>query len=265
MASDTIRQQIVLFGGDDYVQALGDTWTWDGNDWTRSTLATSPPTATGVALVHDLLRNVVVLYAAYGPWAQTWIFDGLAWRIDPRPRPSWRTGAGLSHDWARARTFLFGGYNSTTFAETWEYDSTGIASWTPFGSGCAGSAGTPALDSAPGSRPLLGTTFQLELRGLPATGNQVVAVGFSGQSWNGLLLPLGLGALGMTGCSLYVAPESVFFPAATPGSATLSLRIPNTSSLTGTRFFAQALVGDPGANVFGATVSNAGVGVCSPY
>jgi hypothetical protein len=34
---DTVRHQIVLFGGDDapqgYYREFGDTWTWDGSDW----------------------------------------------------------------------------------------------------------------------------------------------------------------------------------------------------------------------------------------
>jgi hypothetical protein len=37
MVWDTVRQQIVLFGGNDapyYYRDFGDTWTWDGSDWT---------------------------------------------------------------------------------------------------------------------------------------------------------------------------------------------------------------------------------------
>jgi hypothetical protein len=37
MVWDTVRQQILLFGGNDapqgYYREFGDLWTWDGSDW----------------------------------------------------------------------------------------------------------------------------------------------------------------------------------------------------------------------------------------
>src|SRR6185436_16089127 len=34
MAWDTVRQRVVMFGGDGGVALLADTWIWDGTDWT---------------------------------------------------------------------------------------------------------------------------------------------------------------------------------------------------------------------------------------
>jgi len=35
MAYDSIRKRAVLFGGADATSQLGDTWEWDGGQWTR--------------------------------------------------------------------------------------------------------------------------------------------------------------------------------------------------------------------------------------
>jgi hypothetical protein len=35
MVFDAANQKVMLFGGWDGRQPLGDTWTWDGSDWTE--------------------------------------------------------------------------------------------------------------------------------------------------------------------------------------------------------------------------------------
>ena len=35
MAFDAARSVVVLFGGDSDSELLGDTWEWDGSQWTR--------------------------------------------------------------------------------------------------------------------------------------------------------------------------------------------------------------------------------------
>jgi hypothetical protein len=60
----------------------------------------------------------------------------------------------------------------------------------------------------------------------------------------------------MTGCSLLVEVPILFPFASRGGRTTLSLAISDRPDLLGFQFFDQALVIDPAANPFGATVSN---------
>src|SRR5262245_50153857 len=56
MAYDRSRGHVVLFGGWDDRWGLGtfygDTWEWDGNQWTQRTV-TGPPPAWGPAMTYD--------------------------------------------------------------------------------------------------------------------------------------------------------------------------------------------------------------------
>lgn len=61
MAYDSLRGRVVLFGGAITNGALGDTWEWDGTDWTQ--MATSGPSRRyGHALAYDSRRQRVVLF-----------------------------------------------------------------------------------------------------------------------------------------------------------------------------------------------------------
>jgi hypothetical protein len=64
MAYDSARGVTVLFGGDNAPPGnhsyLGDTWEWDGNDWTQ--VSTDGPSPRRTTLAYDSARRVTVLF-----------------------------------------------------------------------------------------------------------------------------------------------------------------------------------------------------------
>jgi hypothetical protein len=274
MATDLARARIVLFGGTSNPGVpLGDTWEWNGSDWSQRIAAPAPPLAMYTAMVWDASRDVTV---QFGGWAgagnaysgQTWLFDGAAWRNDPRvAAPPPRGHHTMAYDFVRNRAVLFGGGDlfSTFMADTWEYEPGVIARWNPIGTGCAGTAGVPVLRPAAGSLPVLGTTFVLEAAPIPGSGVALAGLGFTNQQWSGLPLPMNMAVLGMPGCTLHISPDFALAMPIVAGRATLALTMPPAVSLVGTRFFAQGLIADPGVNQLGAVVSNSGSAVVGPF
>jgi hypothetical protein len=131
------------------------------------------------------------------------------------------------------------------------------ARYRTYGSGCAGSAGVPTLAAAAGSRPMLGSSFLLELGNLPA-GVAFVVMGFSDTSHSPFTLPLDLGQFGMPGCSMSAEALATQLVIGSGTTANWSLAIPSSNSYIGVLFYNQAFVVDPPANALGLTVSNAG-------
>lgn len=129
-------------------------------------------------------------------------------------------------------------------------------SFTPFGSGCAGTNGTPVVSSA--DTPCIGASIDVDLAQAPADAAVAMFLGDSDQVWSGGSLPFDLGVIGATGCSLLVSTENVLPAAAdNTGAAIKTLLIPRNSAYVGARVFAQFVVLDPGANTLGITASNA--------
>jgi len=126
-----------------------------------------------------------------------------------------------------------------------------------YGTGCAGTAGTPALAAAPGSLPQLGSSFQIMVSNMPTTGAGLVTTGFSDSAYGSVPLPLDLGLFGAPGCTVLTSPDARNLVLSSGGVAGLTLPIPNTTSLAGIGFFNQALVIDLPANGLGLTSSNA--------
>ena len=60
---------------------------------------------------------------------ETWTWDGTNWtKLTPATQPSARWGARMAYDIATGLTYLFGGYNGTTYQnDTWKWDGT---TWT---------------------------------------------------------------------------------------------------------------------------------------
>jgi len=262
MTSDMGRDRVLVFGGFDGANDLADAWAFDGVDWAPLPATQSPPPLTNTALAIDLPRGVLVQFGGLTfsvgqtPTNGTWLHDGTDWRRDARPTAiTARRAFALSYDWPRDRFVLFGGFRNGYLDETWEYDLTGVAQWTVFGPGCPGSQGVPQLRAAGPQRAILGTSFGLAVTGV--TGGALLALGFSNTNWNGNALPLSLSGFGMPGCELNVSPDVMLFAPGSGGVAQVALSIPATPGLVGVTFFAQALVPEPGANPFGAVVSNA--------
>jgi hypothetical protein len=129
-AFDLIRQRTVLFGGSSNGSAtglLGDTWEWDGNNWTQMKPTASPPARWAQGMAFDILRRRSVIFGGQTPSAtfaaDTWEWDGKTWtQMNPTKSPSARHTV-MVYDFLRARIVLFGGRSAAGYmADTWEYD-----------------------------------------------------------------------------------------------------------------------------------------------
>jgi hypothetical protein len=136
MAYDAHRERIVVFGG--LVEAghvnLGDTWEWDGEQWTFAA-DTGPSPRSQTALAYDETRQRIVLFGGVGKAGKpyddnddTWEWDGTAWTdvtaADPDKRPSRRNGMGMVFDTQRHKEVMFGGGLTfcCEYGDTWTRD-----------------------------------------------------------------------------------------------------------------------------------------------
>jgi hypothetical protein len=91
LAYDAARQEVVLFGGYGYNTGThGDTWAWDGVDWTL-VADTGPSPRYGHEMVYDSTRQQIVMYGGRGDsgWAKdTWGWDGTQWSLLAATDPS---------------------------------------------------------------------------------------------------------------------------------------------------------------------------------
>lgn len=146
------------------------------------------------------------------------------------------------------------------YTTAWQ-DASPTATYSPFGQGCAGSLGVPAIAAIPGSRPALGSTFQVQAGNL-TFGVAAMATGLSNtMTTAGIPLPFDLSIVGMTGCSQLVDALILDLIQGPGFTATWSWAIPSDPSIFGYSFFNQAFSLDPAANAFGFVASNAGHGV----
>jgi hypothetical protein len=151
MAYDSTRGVSVIFGGGTNSsgnQPMGDTWEWDGTNWTPKCTAapcsaTTPAARIAGSMAYDAKHGQSVLFGGdKGPQqdtSDTWQWDGTAWTqvctaASCTPPPA-RNFASMSFDASRSRTVLFGGYqwsggtcpSPMSFQDTWEWDGT---TWT---------------------------------------------------------------------------------------------------------------------------------------
>ncbi|MEP6508769.1 MAG: kelch repeat-containing protein [Gemmatimonadales bacterium] len=120
VAYDSARQRLVLFGGvrpsGSGQSYLGDTWEWDGAEWTQIE-DTGPAPRSGMAMCFDSLRGRVCMFGGGNATKQfndTWSWDGTSWTQEQDTGPAARTKHGLAYDVARDRVVLFGGFSVTT-------------------------------------------------------------------------------------------------------------------------------------------------------
>ncbi|MFO0839993.1 MAG: immunoglobulin domain-containing protein [Phycisphaerae bacterium] len=133
MAYDSRFQRIVMFGGGEHRTngENGDTWIWNGANWTQSLVSPAPAHRLGHAMACDSRRQVIVLFGGFdSPYSfkkgDTWEWNGSAWaERAPAHAPSPRWGHAMTYDPLRQRVLLFGGFTDSTpayNAETWEWD-----------------------------------------------------------------------------------------------------------------------------------------------
>ncbi len=162
--------------------------------------------------------------------------------------PILRLGTGSSHYYQAPKSTIWKG----PFANTaWAWRVV-----------CAGSSpnASPALDHT--GWPTIGRFMLIDLlHAKPHTAAYLI-LGSSERRWGQTPLPFSLGALGAPNCSLLTDPM-MLLPAVAPtnaaGTTSFLMRIPNSQSLAGVKFYNQWLVVDPKANALGLAFSNGGV------
>ncbi len=139
MVYDTALQRIVLFGGmvaggGGLTSTVGDTWTWDGTNWTQLQPTLSPPARAQSSMTYDAIHRQVVLFGGFsgnGVMNDTWTWDGTKWvQQHPRAVPPARAGASLLYDDALRQSVLFAGVAEPKVGDlhdTWLWDGT---NWT---------------------------------------------------------------------------------------------------------------------------------------
>ncbi len=269
MVYDEARQRVVMCGGALNPTYYFDTWEWDGVAWQQTVFGQYPNSSLG-GLVYDrstqrTLSIGGIDIAAGPPRNEVHAYDAVAgtWSLVVTT-PFLQQNLGAAYDPTRQRTLVVTGDPSFGAVDSNFYRDQGaaIATFVPYGAGCAGAAGVvPSLAGQGGSVPTLGTTFVAAVTPVAPAAAAVLAVGWSARRWGAVSLPLDLGGIGLTGCSLQASAEVLATMAPGAGSASVSWALPNLPALRGAVFFMQALVLDPAApNGLGA-VSNGAFGV----
>lgn len=129
-AYDSDHQRYVFFGGlvgGRAYDTTGETWAFDGKQWTRIA-TTGPPPMLGGSMAYDTRRKVLVLFGGLDTLghklADTWELDRNHWTLVSRVGPPPRFGAGMAYDQQEGVTVLFGGVDSTNqkLNDTWLWD-----------------------------------------------------------------------------------------------------------------------------------------------
>jgi hypothetical protein len=141
MAYDGARKRTILFGGislADESAAHGDTWMWDGENWTQLSDG-GPSPRSGAPLAYDSIRQRIVLFGGMTPngavLSDTWEFDGEAWAQVEDTGPDGRAHHGLAFHRTSGAVVLFGGINGSDedFADTWMWNGTAWSQHAAFG------------------------------------------------------------------------------------------------------------------------------------
>ncbi len=94
---DAATQKVLMFGGAtcDSLSgcSLGDTWVWDGYNWTQLFPQTSPSVRAGAMMAYDPVRQQIILFGGCcvqngGDFDDTWAWDGTNWhQLSPPASP----------------------------------------------------------------------------------------------------------------------------------------------------------------------------------
>lgn len=162
MAYDSAHGQVVLYGGftsNNFTSALGDTWLWDGSNWTQASPQTSPSARAEHAMVYDSAHGQVVLFGGVGGTGtvgDTWTWEGSSWtQGSPEASPPARSQHAMAYDSAHDQVVLFGGASAgfpPVLGDTWSYGVGAVQVNGPSVSGVISASAFGHLGSvAPGS------------------------------------------------------------------------------------------------------------------
>jgi hypothetical protein len=154
-----------MFGGNDHLHNVNDTWTWDGTNWTQRNTPVAPAPRNSGQMVYDPVHHQTLLFGGcsfdtgcgYSDTrsyilGDTWAWDGTKWsQLHPATSPPGREYAGMTWDAKLGKIVLFGGDGPTGYLnDTWTWDGT---NWThehpvtsPAGYGRSASLGYDAVN-----------------------------------------------------------------------------------------------------------------------
>ena len=160
-AYDAARNRLVVFGGN--IGAVqGDTWLFDGVNWSRSFPATSPSQRYAHRMVWDAARAEVMMFGGHRGDVRlndTWVWNGTTWaQKTPANSPSAREHYAMAYDGARQNVVLYGGTAGS--GETWTWDGNDWTQQTPATSPPAHSNHALAYDAARQNVVLFGNQGQ---------------------------------------------------------------------------------------------------------
>jgi hypothetical protein len=125
--------RVLIFGG--YAATAGfygDTWRWSGTTWSQ--MASSGPSARGNhAMAYDAYLGRVFLFGGYDgatalgdTWS--WYSSTSTWTLlSPAASPPARFNHAMAYDYQRHVIVLTGGFSTSRFSDTWEWNGT---TWT---------------------------------------------------------------------------------------------------------------------------------------
>jgi uncharacterized protein (TIGR03437 family) len=158
MVYDSAHGQTVLFGGFPSTFVLGDpfgdTWVWDGSNWTQKGPQNTPSGRRRHAMAYDSAHGHVVLFGGIGfdneILSETWTWDGSNWtQKSPSNSPSARFGHAMAYDSAHSQVVLYGGQDAAiAFNDTWTWDGSNWTQKAPSNSPSARASHDMSYDSA---------------------------------------------------------------------------------------------------------------------
>lgn len=139
--------------------------------------------------------------------------------------------------------------------------------WESTGEPCAGAgAERPYLVSDQGSRPILGTSFTVRVRGIPAGAVGATGyIGFNDTNYAGIPLPWALTNVGLPGCKVYLSPISEVPLTVTGNYAIWTMPLPTNPGLAGLQYHFQAAVRYPAGHPVGIALSNKGTATLAGF
>jgi hypothetical protein len=174
MAFDSSKNVVTLFGGQSQPlggksSVLGDTWEWDGQNWTQQD--DKGPARSSHAVAYDDTRKRLVLFGGSDGQGQvlgdTWEWDGAAWIQRAVIGPPLSSLASLV--FTGAQCVLFGGnQGGVASQQTWLWDGT---HW------------TESQTIGPGARQAHGMAFDSVRQRIVLFGGQDQAASFFFDTW----------------------------------------------------------------------------------
>lgn len=153
----------VMFGGENLLYKLLETWVWNGTTWTQVTVANGAGPAARTDHVMAASTTEIVMFGGEGTNSQfndTWTFNGSTWtQLTPATSPSVRSDACMAFDSVNNIFVMFGGKNEYNYLnETWTFNGT---TWSQVahtnGTGPAGRVGAQmAFDTQSGTTIMYG-------------------------------------------------------------------------------------------------------------